>query len=202
MNSKITLVINLVLAALAIFLVFKVYRLIMEPIEFEKIKNDRFDEVKESLINIREAQLAYREEIGRFADNADVLAAFVDTGSITIIERKDTNFLKYNEKFGKDMMVDSIIVRILGTEKVKNNRFGADFDVNSILYIPFSNKEKFGVGAGVIDRSAVKVPVFEARADDVQILYGMEPRFDSYINKTHFLAVGSLTEPTISGNWQ
>jgi len=202
MNSKVTLLINIVLAALAAFLVFKVYRLIMEPIEFEKIKTERFDKVKESLIDIREAQLLYRQEIGQFCGDVDVLAAFVDTGSITIVERKDTNFMKYNKKFGKEIMVDSIIVRVLGTEKVKKNRFGDNFKISNITTIPYSDNIKFSMGAGVIDRNGVKVPVFEALAEETQILYGLEKRFNNYIDKANNLAVGSLTQPTISGNWQ
>ncbi|MCT4623938.1 MAG: hypothetical protein N4A46_09975 [Schleiferiaceae bacterium] len=202
MNSKVILAINVALSIIAIFLVFKIYRLIMEPIEFDKLRDSRFEDVKTSLINIREAQLAYREEIGGFCPDLDVLVAFVDTGSLTIIERKDTSFMAYNKVYQKDMMKDSVIVRILGTETVKKNRFGADFDVNSILYIPHSNNEKFELGAGILERNGVKVPVFEAKAGDKSILYGVEERFVPYIDENHSLIVGSLTEPTIGGNWQ
>ena len=64
MNRKVILAINVALSIVAVFLVFKIYRLIMEPIEFEKMRDKRFEVVKESLINIREAQLAYRAEFG------------------------------------------------------------------------------------------------------------------------------------------
>jgi hypothetical protein len=202
MNRKVILAINVALSIVAVFLVFKIYRLIMEPIEFEKMRDKRFEVVKESLINIREAQLAYRAEFGQFCSDVDVLTAFVDTGSVTIIERKDTSFMAYNQTYQKDMMKDSVIVRTIGTVTVKKNKFGEDFDINSILYIPFSDNEKFEVGAGIIERNTVKVPVFQASAPDASVLTGIEERFVPYIDKNHSLVVGSLTEPTISGNWQ
>lgn len=202
MNRKVILAINVGLTIVAVFLVFKIYRLIMEPIEFEKMRDKRFEVVKESLINIREAQLAYRAEYGQFCGDVDVLSSFVDTGSVTIVERKDTSFMSYNKVYQKDMMKDSVIVRIIGTETVKRNRFGEDFDINSITYIPFSDNVKFDVGAGVIERNTVKVPVFQVSASDESILYNVQPRFLPYIDKNHSLVVGSLTEPTISGNWQ
>mgnify|MGYP000212228448 CR=1 FL=1 len=202
MNRKVILAINVVLSIVAVFLVFKIYRLVMEPIEFEKMRDKRFEVVKESLINLREAQLAYRAEYGQFCGDADLLIAFVDTGSVTIVERKDTSFMAYNTTYQKDMMKDSVIVRIIGTETVKKNKFGSDFDINSITYIPFSDNVKFEVGAGVIERNTVKVPVFEVSAEDASVLFGIEKRFIPYVDKNHSLVVGSLTEPTISGNWQ
>lgn len=202
MNRKVILAINVGLSIIAVFLVFKIYRLIMEPIEFEKLREKRFEVVKTSLTNIREAQLAYREEMGQFCSDIDMLAAFVDTGSVTIIERKDTSFMAYNNVYQKEMMKDSVIVRTLGSVPVKANRFGKDFDVKSIVYIPFSDDAKFDLGAGVIERNTVKVPVFQASAKEELILTGIPQRFDSYVDNNYSLMVGSLTEPTISGNWQ
>lgn len=202
MNSKVITIINIVLAAVAVFLVFKIYRLIMEPIEFERIKKARFEVVQSSLINIREANLAYRDEMGQFCGDLDELVAFVDTGRLTIVERKDTSFEYYNKTYQQNMMKDSVIIRVLGTESVKNNRFGTDFDIHSIHIIPFSNNVPFTLGAGVIERNGVKVPVFEASAADTDVFYGIPNRFDTYIDEAHKNQVGSLTEPKISGNWQ
>jgi len=202
MNRKVILAINVALTIIAVFLVFKIYRLIMEPIEFDKMRDKKFEVVKESLINIRQAQLSYKAEYGQFCGDVDVLSAFVDTGAVTIVERKDTSFMSYNQTYQKDMMKDSVIVRTIGTVSVKKNIFGEDFDVNTITYIPFSDNKKFEVGAGVIERNTVKVPVFQAVATDESILFGIEERFLTYIDKSHSLVVGSLTETTISGNWQ
>ena len=202
MNTKVIYLINIVLAVIAGLLVWKIYRLIMEPIEFEKIKKNRYEVVQESLINIREAQLAYREEMGHFCGDLNELVAFVDTGSVTIVERKDTSFMYYNRIYQQEMMKDSLIIRVLGSENVKKNRFGADFEVETILYIPFSEDVPFDLGAGVIDRNGVKVDVFEASAADKYIFTGLKNRFNQYIEPENRLQVGSLTEPTISGNWQ
>lgn len=202
MNSKVITLINVALALVAAFLVFKIYRLIMEPIEFEKIKKERYANVQQSLINIREAQLAYREEMGGFCGDLDELVAFVDTGKITIILRKDTTFEYYNKVYQQNMMKDSVITRVLGTESVRENRFGADFDLNTIKYIPYSNNVPFEVGAAELERNGVKVPVFEASAGDVEVFNGLDVRYEKYIDVEHVIQVGSLTEPKISGNWQ
>ena len=60
----------------------------------------------------------------------------------------------------------------------------------------------FDLGSGIIERNGVKVPVFEASAADKDVLYGIDSRFDTYIDQHHKIQVGSLTEPKISGNWQ
>ena len=87
--------------------------------------------------------LAYREENGQFCGDLNELVAFVDTGRLTIIERKDTSFEYYNQTYQQNMMKDSVIIRVLGTEGVKKNRFGEDFDLNTIRYIPYSNSIPF-----------------------------------------------------------
>jgi hypothetical protein len=53
-----------------------------------------------------------------------------------------------------------------------------------------------------IDRGGISVDVFEASAPETVIFEDVQDRFDQYISKSYSLQVGSLTEPTISGNWK
>ena len=56
--------------------------------------------------------------------------------------------------------------------------------------------------AGKVTINDVTVPVFEAAAPDTLIFHDMIDDYDRYIEKDHVLKVGSLTEPTLSGNWK
>lgn len=202
MNSKSILAIQTVLAILAAFLAYKVYRVIMEPIEFENLQSKRYEHVKKRLEQIREAELTYKGEFAQFQGDIDQLVQFVDTGKVSIYERKDSSFMRYNKKYQKDMNVDTVIVRLIGQEYVKNRLFGPDFDAQKLLYIPFSDNVKFTLGASTIERNGVKVPVFEVKAPNAAIFADQEKTYGEYIDKDYALTVGSLTEPSVSGNWK
>lgn len=201
MNSTVSLIIKLVLGALVIFLGYKLYSIIQEPIQFEELKERRYDQVKNRLEQIREAQKTHRDVYNEFADDLDELIAFVDTGRKPLIERKDSSFMYYNETYQKEMQKDTIITTILGYERVKNNLFGADFDTDKLRYIPFSEEHEFMMEAGKIKVNDVVVPVFEAKAPDSLIFTGKLDKYSRYIDKDHALTVGSLVEPSLSGNW-
>lgn len=191
------------LGAIALFLAYQLYAVIMEPIEFEKLKDQRFTEVKTQLENIREAELAYKTQFGTYTGDLDVLIAFVDTGSITIKTRKDSSFMYYNKVFQKNMNKDTVIVRILGQQPVKGTieAFPTDFEAESMRFIHGTDTE-ISLASGKIDRGGISVDVFAASADEKVIFEDVQDRFDQYISKSYSLQVGSLTEPTISGNWK
>ena len=73
-------VINLVLAACAIGLVYICYGSIMGPINFDETKKAREKEIIARLIDIRKAQQEYRTlHQGAYTDNFDSLIDFVKT---------------------------------------------------------------------------------------------------------------------------
>lgn len=203
MKKQTLKIVQLVLGVVAVFLAYMIYAVIMEPISFEKLKNQRFDKVKSTLENIREAELAYKTQYGSYTGDLDVLINFIDTGHITIIERKDTSFMEYNQLFQKDMNKDSVIERVLGKEPVRGTieAFPSDFDANSMRYIPGTDVE-FSLAASKLDRGGIMVDVFEASASEKVIFSDVSNKYENYINPGYSLTVGSLTEPTISGNWK
>lgn len=201
MKFKTIYIVNVALLAIAAFLAFKIYRLVMEPIEFERIKLKHMCAVTERLEQIREAELAYKEQYGAFTQDWNVLTSFVDTGSVTIYERKDSSFLYYDRRFQTDMNKDTVIVRVIGYQRVIE-RFGEGFEGKILREVPMTENAEFSLGAGVIDRNGVKVPVFEASVSDVLMLSSLKKRFNDYIDKEHVYKVGSLEEPTISGNYE
>ncbi len=202
MNSTTSLIVKIVLGLLVIYLSYTLYEIIQEPIRFEKIKEKRYDRIKTRLEKIRDAQKAYREEYSIFAKDFNTLIAFVDTGKQTIVERKDSSFMRYNEVYQQDMEVDTIITKILGYQDVKENLFGKGFDANKLQYIPFTENEKFEMDAGKITVNEVVVPVFEAKANNNVIFDDIYDKYSQFIEADGSLAVGSMTEPTLSGNWK
>lgn len=180
------------------------FRIINQPIEFERIKERRYTEIKNRLEEIREVQQAYLQEYGSYVDNFDELVAFVDTGKLRIIERKDSSFMYYDKVYQQDMNKDTVIVRVLGYEPVKEELFSADFDANKLRYIPLPKKRiaEFEIGAGSIERNDLRIPVFEVSAPNTVIFEDLPSDYNIFVDRTYQLQVGSLTEPKVSGNWK
>ena len=154
------------------------------------------------LEQIRDIQKAYRTEYGDFATDLNAVIAFVDTGKIAQIERKDSTFMYYNETYQQDMEKDTIIKTILGYEPVKLKLFNADFDPETLRYIPFSNNKEFELKAGKLEVNDVVVPVFEAKAPNTAIFHDVLNKYGQYIDEDYALQVGDMNEPTLSGNWR
>ena len=99
------------------------------------------------------------------------------------------------------MQKDTVITRVLGYQSVKKSLFGDDFDANTLRYIPGSQNEFF-MDSKKINVNEIVTPVFEASAADTVIFEDVYNRFEQFIDKDHKVAVGSLTEPSLSGNWR
>lgn len=202
MNRTTSLLIKIGLFLVILFLGYRLYAIIQDPIDFERLKEKRYDVVKMRLEQIRDVQKAHRTEYLSFAENIDALIAFVDTGKTAIIERKDSSFMYYDKVYQQEMNKDTIITKILGYESVKDKLFGADFDPESLRYIPFSDSEPFHVEAGKIDVNEVVVPVFVAKAPNKAIFHDVLEQYSQYMDEDYALQVGDMNEPTLSGNWK
>jgi len=203
MNSKVQTAVKAVLILLSIYFTYRIYNGIMQPIRFQNIESVRLCEVTEQLENIREAQLAYKSENGNFCSDIHTLVGFVDTGFISIIERKDTNFMYYNKVYQKEMSKDSVIIRLLGQEPVATQLFGEGFDANSMLFIPGTDS-LFTMNAGKIVKNGVEVATFEVSAPFSTVFADVANEFPDAFNKVknEMWSIGSLTQPTISGNYE
>jgi len=175
----------------------------MQPIKFQRIERVRICDVTEKLENIREAQLAYKTENGAFCSDINELVAFVDTGVINIIERKDTSFMYYDKVYQKQMNKDSVMLRVLGQEPVAVQLFGEGFKAQSLLKIPGTDS-LFTMNAGQINKNAVDVATFEVSAPYATVFADVAGNYPQAFSKVanESLTIGSLTEPTISGNYE
>lgn len=202
MNSRVSTIVQIVLVLGVIILGYSLYEIIQEPIRFEKIKTQRYDQIKLRLEQIRDVQKAYRAEYREFAGDFNTLIAFVDTGKQTIIERKDSTFMYFDEVYLKDREKDTIITRVIGYREIKESLFEENFDPSVLRYIPFTDKSEFSLQAEKLTVNEIIIPVFEARAANTDIFKDIWSKYDDFIDKDYALKVGSLTEPTLSGNWK
>jgi len=129
--------------------------------------------------------------------------AFVDTGVVSIIERKDTSFMYYDRVYQKDMNKDSVIMRVLGQEPVKTQVFGEGFDASSLLHIAGTDS-LFAMNAGKIVKNGVEVATFEASAPFTIVFADVADEYPDAFKKVknESWTIGSLTQPTISGNYE
>ena len=183
--------INLALFAMVIFLGYLLWETINEPIRFQKIKKERYEDVKNRLIDVRTAQLAFKDLHGRFADNFDELIHSIKTDSMTVIKTiGDPN--------------DTTIVTYYDTSKLalKDSVFQRNFAIDSIQYIPHGQGKKFLLSAGRITKARIKVQVFEAVGPDTLFMKDILEDYGDYIDWEHTMQVGSMTEATTTGNWE
>ena len=202
MNSTVSTILKIVLLVAIVILGYVLYEIIQEPIRYENIKEKRYAKVKERLEQIRDVQKTYRSEFNEFAPDFNTLIAFVDTGRQSIVERKDSTFTYFNEVYQKDMEKDTTIVRVIGYRSVKESLFGENFNAQNLRYIPMTDNAEIEMEAGKLTVNEIVVPVFEARAPNTKIFADILDEYDQYIDTDYELKVGSMTEPTLNGNWR
>ncbi|MEM6866237.1 MAG: hypothetical protein AAF575_13680, partial [Bacteroidota bacterium] len=157
---------------LSIFLGYKIYESINAPIEFNKVREERFSRVIAKLKDIRDAQEAFKAVNGKFAKDFNSLIKFVDTGSYTITQQRDSSFMRFDKTYGIELQKDTIIIDTLGFVKVKDSLFKNDSRYQSMMNVPYAqNEAKFEMKADIIDKSGYKAPVFEAKVKKEIILY-------------------------------
>ena len=82
--AKFKPMLTILLWVLIFFLGYQTFMSIYIPIQFDKVKNERYLKVIENLIDIRDSQLAHRQVTGKFAGDFDGLVKFIDTAKYTI----------------------------------------------------------------------------------------------------------------------
>jgi hypothetical protein len=181
------------------------YRSIMDPIEFNQEKKRRYVQGVQKLKDLRMAQLAYKSAKGQYAKNIDSLAVFIQFDSIAVVK----SFGSVPDTLTEAEALEQGIIRrdttmewaqsaIFTEAYMKERDKKVPFDAASMTIIPFSDGEKFVCNAGEIERNKVKVQVFEIIAPSELILKGLNKRM---IDREESLAVGSMSEPSTSGNW-
>lgn len=218
----------LVLAS--VLLVYMCYRSIMNPMEFDKEKDIRDKAVIARLVDIRKAQIAYKETNGVYASNFDELLKFVKEGSIEMISKKGEltdeqlekglteekalvlteeeapnygieDYLEFKENFRRDTIFVNVLEHV----------FGKGYNVDSMAYVPYTKDTKFEMEANIIkSKSGIEIPLFEARTSYKTYLNGLNrqeiinlTKQDEALNRYPGLKVGDKESPNNNaGNWE
>lgn len=181
---------------LALVTAYFAYRSIQAPIEFNQLKEKRYAEVVENLETIRDWQLAHKSVYRGYAPNFDSLFAFINTDSFPVIKALGTVPDTLTEQQAVDM---GLVTRDTLLVSVRDSLFKMDGKIEDVKVIPFSKNQDFVMESGVIEKGQVKVPVFEVFAQNAYIFDGIEPE---YYDPKKGLKVGSMNDPSTSGNWE
>lgn len=203
-------ILQIVLWIICGVLAYLIYQSVNGPIEFKKVRQERFQAVINKLKDIRDSQEAYKSVNGKYAANFESLVQFVDTGNYTITQQRDSSFMRYDKVYQIELQVDTIVVDTLGFVKVKDSLFKNSDSYKSMMEVPYGqNSEKFDLKADIIEKSGYKVPVFEAKVKKDVVLFDQpadlvkqENARNSVeeVNGDH-VKVGSLVDVSTNGNW-
>ncbi len=203
-------ILQIVLWIVCIGLAYMIYKSVTGPIEFEKVKTERFADVISALKDIRNSQEAYKIVNGNFANDFQSLIAFVDTGQYTITQIRDSSYMEFDKVYGIDLLKEITITDTLGFVKVKDSLFRNSDRYKTMMDVPNAqNNEKFVMKADVIDKGGYRASVFEAKVNKDVVLYDqpqdLVDRENAQISVEEVngseIIVGSLTDVSTSGNW-
>ena len=202
MNNKKLTFINIGLALVACLLAYLVFDSIRQPVVFDNTRKEREIKVVQSLKDIRSTQTLFKQTYNRYTGSFDSLIEYVRTGELPIVnmipDPEDTTFTRtINDTVGYIKVIDSLF----------NKR--ENFDINSLRVVPFSQNVEFEMQAGYIMRGGLKVAVFEAKTPLNTYLWDLDPQRVNNLKaemedleKYAGLKVGSMDEPSVSGNWE
>ena len=200
--------IHVLLAGLIVFLAYATVQSISKPIAFQKEQKKRYAETVQKLKDIRTAQGAYKEVNGDYTASFDTLINFVKTGEFSIV-RKVGEIPEdlLGQITEKEAIQKGMIIRDTTKVSVLDSLYPANYQIDSLRYIPYSGGREFTMKKGVIETaSKLKVKVFEASAPSKYILTGLDEQEIINLNDGldyKGLKVGSVTEVNNgAGNWE
>ena len=195
---------------LIFFFSYQIYDSINGPINFNKVKNERYKKVINRLKDIRVSQIAYKDVKGYYANNFDSLINFIDNGIFTLIEKRDSSYLEYDRTYRIDMLKEVIVIDTLGFVSVKDSLFKINDNYKMMSKIPIEGvEENFTINADIIDKNGYNVPVFEVKVSKDIVLFDQDTDLLKEENETisvdgvngSEIVLGSLTEVSVNGNW-
>ena len=120
--------------------------------------------------------------------------SFIENGQIPIIKlTADPN----------DTTLTIMFLDTMGYASVRDSIFGKreNFNPKDLMYIPYSDGQKFEMSAGITEKGGVSVNVVEVFAAHKYFLKGLDLK-KNHIDPEDGLKFGSMTDPTTDGNWE
>jgi len=208
-------IIQILFVLIIIVLGYLIVESIMEPIRFNQEVKTREQATINRLIDIRDAQKAYKDVYKKYTGSFDTLIAFIDTGSFTVVKAigdipeewlDEMGFEKAREKALKE----GVISRENTHVPVLDSLFNLEFATDSLRYVPFTKGITFEMDAGkLLTSSNLTVQVVETFCYYDDLLNEMNRQLvvnykDERMKIVGFDGVkfGSMEEGTLTGNWE
>ncbi|MBP5317860.1 MAG: hypothetical protein J6Y77_00420 [Paludibacteraceae bacterium] len=159
---------KVILGALACCLAWMCYDSIMTPIRFGRIQEEREAVIISRMKDIREAEKEFRKIKGHYTDDFDSLIQFVTTEKDIIIRKEGELTDKQLEEglTERKAVALGLIRRDTSYVSIQEKLFGANYPVDSLRYIPFSDGELFEMEVGeTTDKGGNIIKLMECRAD-------------------------------------
>ena len=200
---------------LSIFFSYQIYNSVMGPIDFNKVRDQRYAKVINRLKEIRKAQIAFKDVNGKYSKSFDTLIKFIDEGFFTLIEKRDSSYLQYDRTYRIDMLKEVVVIDTLGTVNVKDSLFNNNNNYVDMAEIPIDGVDaQFLIDADKIEKNSggtisYYVDVFEVKVSKNIILYDQNKDLLKQENETISvdgvngpdIILGSMTNVSINGNW-
>ncbi len=208
-------VIQVLFVLIIIILGYLIVESIMEPIRFNQEVEVREKATIDRLIDIRDAQKAYKDIYKRYTGSFDTLISFLDTGSFAVVKAigeipeewlDELGFEKAREK----ALTEGVISRETTRVPVMDSLFGVGYPIDSLRYVPYTDDVVFTMESGeILTSSNLIVQVIEVSVLYNDLLNGMDEQLivnykDERMKIVGFEGVkfGSMEEGTLTGNWE
>ena len=225
MNKSVKILLEVVLAAVIVLLVWLTVKSVQKPVKFNNEVAARSQVAIQRLKDIRTLQVAFKSVNGRFSPTMDSLKLFYETGKMDIVMQIGSHddsiavanteaIKKANRRLKPDQMTaklqeayaagQKVVFSITTPIQVKDTLFNhrPDFCIDSLAYIPFSGGQPVEMEATIKMVSGVQVPLFEARMPYKALCKGLDNQLRVNLdadrrdqNKYEGLQVGSVTAP-------
>ena len=207
---KVTL--KILLAAAVLLLVYMCYRSIMTPIEFNEQKDARENAIKARLIDIRKAQIEYKNVYKTHAGSFNDLVKFLKDDKLPFLIKEGVLTDEQLEKgmTEKEAVKKGLIRRDTIWVVAKDTLFGKSYNVDDLANVP-GTSVKFSMYTATLTSGSgytVKVPEAGVKYDDYlgdldkQLVVNLKDKAEK-LEKYPGLRVGSLTEiNNNAGNWE
>jgi len=204
--------IQIVLAIVIVVLAYLVWESIQSPIRFIKEKDKRYAVTIQKLKDIRTAQLAYKDEYGKFTGSFDTLIQFIEHDSMKLVKAIGSipDELLAQGWTEQIALKEGIITRDTIRRAIKDTLFAKEFNAKELWKVPFTKDSKFELATAKLLSGSVKVDVFEAKVHNNILLNGLDNQEVINLNERMKqsnnypgVKVGSVTEPNNNaGNWE
>ncbi len=227
MKTTIKILLLVAIAALGYFVIMSV----MTPIQFETERAKREKVVIERLIDLRTAQIEYRDQKGRYTAGLDTLINFLQTGKKRMVlkegmltdaqlqagltEAKAVRIVRSGNQ--KEIIANGL--QNFRRDTTMTNLLNALYDgkytvenVAELQYIPFTEQAPFEVelNNSYVNSTGINIPLIEIRAPYMVYLSDINRQetlnlidLQEKLEKYAGLKVGSVIEPNnFAGNWE